>query len=130
MLISNESEVFKTIHIKLKYDDGIEKEGDIKHGTELYLSFRRNRQVEVEYGVVTDIIERTYYRVPFNDSVENAIHNTCIVFDMSEPYHSNVATIPLSDIIDFEYVSTVDITKGINPDHKIPLKIYDNLHKE
>lgn len=130
MLISNESKVFKTIHLKLKYDDGTEKEGDIKCSTELYLSFRRNMHIEVEYGVVTDIIEHTHYRVPFNNAVENTIRNTCIVFDMSEPYHSNVATIPLSDIIDFEYVPTVDITKGINPDHKIPLKIYDNLHKE
>lgn len=130
MLISNESEVFKTIHIKLKYDDGIEKEGDIKHGTELYLSFRRNMHIEVEYGVVTDIIEHTHYRVPFNNTVENTIHNTCIVFDMSEPYNSNIATIPLSDIIDFEYVPVVDNTKGINPCHKIPLKIYDSLHKE
>lgn len=130
MLISNESEVFKTVHLKLKYDDGTEKEGDVKCGTELYLSFRRNRSVEVEYGVITDIIERVHYKIPVNNSFENKVYNVCIVFDMSEPYHSNIATIPLSDIIDFEYVPVVDSTKGINPDHKIPLRIYDSLHKE
>lgn len=122
MLIRNSSRVIKTIYLDLKYDDGTKREGEVRIGTKLYLSFRRNCRLNIAYGVVTDIITHTHYNLHNHET-----HEDCIVFDMSRPYESNVCTIPLSDIIDFVYAKP---KAGINPDHKIPMIIYSSLHKE
>lgn len=126
MLIRNNSDIKRTIHLSLSYDDQTTKEGDVEIGTKLYLSFRRNSSVEVKYGVIIDIIDRVFYRLSENDTRNQT--EACMVFDMSEPYNSNKCTIPLSDIIDFEMVP--ETVGGINPDHRIPLRIYESLHKE
>lgn len=128
MLISNKSKVLKTLHLELYYDDGTEKKTDLKEGQEIYLVFRRNHKVNVEYGKVEKIIERYFNRLANNMDGETTPHSeSAIVFDMSKQYDSNKYTIPITDIIDFELVIP-DINPG--PMYEIPLIVYDRLHKE
>lgn len=122
MLIRNDSRIERLVHMKLKYDDDTCKKGTIKTGDHICLSFRRDGEVIADYGVIKDIIESYHYKLS-----REREESTCLIFDASHKFESRVFTIPLCDIIDFEFM----VPKTIGPEKgKIPMKIIEDLRKE
>lgn len=122
MLIRNNSTTERIVHMNLEYDDGTVKKGSIKKGDTICLSFRRDGEVILDWGMVTDIIESYHYKLN-----RERKESTCLVFDTSHKFSSRHFVIPLCDIIDFEFAIplTIGPEKG-----KIPMKIIADLRKE
>lgn len=123
MLIRNRSEIERIIKLRLEYDDHSKKEGELKVGDIIGLSFRYDSRIRKEWGKVKKIYETFHYTMEQEKKASAAI-----LFDASKKFGSKEFVIPIGDIIDFSHINPNDV---LGPNRgKIPMKVLADLRED
>ena len=136
-LVSNNKEMILSVNIITVFEDGTEtvrnfKTGDIVNN----LRYVNNNDISIVSGKITGVSYSIATKVSFNkskpaDTLSNDITPISFTIDASKEYESNIVTIPLNEVVEWEDETNVARMKyGVAVAYKMTMRYSDNSIKE